>query len=234
MSTLRFSIFFILALFASACVTINVYFPAAAAEKAADRIIQNVWGPEQQGPITKDLKPCKPGSDDIWCPKQPLENEEELKPTTPDPISQFLIPLPTTSSSYQSLSWLVDFLIPTVHAEPNLKISTPSIQALEARMAKRYQKLKRGYNNGAIALTHHGLITLRNPKKVPLKSRSKVKRLIADENKDRLALYREIAKANGHPEWEANIRKTFSEHWIKRALFGWWYQDKKGQWQRKR
>lgn len=28
---------------ASACVTINIYFPAAAAEKAADRIIDQVW-----------------------------------------------------------------------------------------------------------------------------------------------------------------------------------------------
>jgi len=27
----------------SACVTINIYFPAAAAEKAADAIIDNVW-----------------------------------------------------------------------------------------------------------------------------------------------------------------------------------------------
>lgn len=31
------------ALSASACVTINIYFPAAAAEKAADRIIDEVW-----------------------------------------------------------------------------------------------------------------------------------------------------------------------------------------------
>ena len=28
---------------ASACVTINIYFPAAAAERAADRIIDEVW-----------------------------------------------------------------------------------------------------------------------------------------------------------------------------------------------
>ena len=27
----------------SACVTINIYFPAAAAEKAADKIIEGVW-----------------------------------------------------------------------------------------------------------------------------------------------------------------------------------------------
>ena len=32
------------ALTLGACVTINVYFPAAAAEKAADRIIDEVWG----------------------------------------------------------------------------------------------------------------------------------------------------------------------------------------------
>lgn len=33
----------ILAVGLSACVTINIYFPAAAAEKAADKIIDEVW-----------------------------------------------------------------------------------------------------------------------------------------------------------------------------------------------
>lgn len=32
-----------LALATAGCVTINIYFPAAAAEKAADRIIDEVW-----------------------------------------------------------------------------------------------------------------------------------------------------------------------------------------------
>ena len=31
------------ALLLAGCVTINIYFPAAAAEKAADRIIDEVW-----------------------------------------------------------------------------------------------------------------------------------------------------------------------------------------------
>lgn len=36
---------------AASCVTINIYFPAAAAEKAADRIIDEVWQlkPEHAG-----------------------------------------------------------------------------------------------------------------------------------------------------------------------------------------
>jgi uncharacterized protein YdbL (DUF1318 family) len=37
------------ALALAACVTINVYFPAAAAEKAADRIIEDVWGKDAKG-----------------------------------------------------------------------------------------------------------------------------------------------------------------------------------------
>lgn len=35
------------------CVTINIYFPAAAAEKAADKIIDEVWqlkSPDQKAP----------------------------------------------------------------------------------------------------------------------------------------------------------------------------------------
>ncbi|MEO8441024.1 MAG: hypothetical protein ABI547_00910 [Betaproteobacteria bacterium] len=38
------------------CVTINIYFPAAAAEKAADKIIDEVWqlkSPEQKAPALK-------------------------------------------------------------------------------------------------------------------------------------------------------------------------------------
>lgn len=36
-------------LLASACVTINIYFPAAAAEKAADKIIDEVWQTQKSG-----------------------------------------------------------------------------------------------------------------------------------------------------------------------------------------
>ena len=40
------------ALVLPACVTINIYFPAAAAEKAADKIIDEVWQlkQDQQNP----------------------------------------------------------------------------------------------------------------------------------------------------------------------------------------
>jgi len=43
----------------AACVTINIYFPAAAAEKAADKIIEEVW--QLQKPAPERLNPGSEG-----------------------------------------------------------------------------------------------------------------------------------------------------------------------------
>lgn len=43
----------------AACVTINIYFPAAAAEKAADMIIDDVWQ-LQSGGKTAPVEPSTP------------------------------------------------------------------------------------------------------------------------------------------------------------------------------
>jgi uncharacterized protein YdbL (DUF1318 family) len=38
------SVLFLIGLFISACVTVNIYFPAAAVERAADQIVKETWG----------------------------------------------------------------------------------------------------------------------------------------------------------------------------------------------
>jgi len=45
-----------------ACVTINIYFPAAAAEKAADKIIDDVWQLKNGGekPNVNSVEPAAP------------------------------------------------------------------------------------------------------------------------------------------------------------------------------
>ncbi|MDR1889920.1 MAG: hypothetical protein LBQ81_11170 [Zoogloeaceae bacterium] len=43
----------------SACVTINIYFPAAAAEKVADRILDDIWqtdAPAEQKPANSEVQ----------------------------------------------------------------------------------------------------------------------------------------------------------------------------------
>jgi uncharacterized protein YdbL (DUF1318 family) len=84
-----------------------------------------------------------------------------------------------------------------------------------------------------VGLTQDGLVGLRDANAVPLPQRAAVNALIAAENQDRLALYREIARANGHPEWEKDIRATFAQRWIDKAQPGWWYRRPDGTWARK-
>jgi hypothetical protein len=79
-------------LLATACVTINVYFPAAAAEKAADRIIEDVW---QKTPAKPDAAAPKPQSslparitvallDFIVAPAQAQVQQPDIDLSSPD------------------------------------------------------------------------------------------------------------------------------------------------------
>lgn len=184
------------------CVTINIYFPAAAAEKAADRIIEDVWGPETQPADTAE--PDKQG-------KQSSTSDSRL------PLAMSV------------LNWMV----PQAEAAcADININSPAINALQSNMKTRHESLKPFYNSGAIGLTDDGFITLRDAKSVPLKDRNQLNSLIAAENNDRKALYAEIARANGHPEWQDDIQQTFAQRWISNAAKGWWYQQG-GSWKQK-
>lgn len=57
MQTSKLGISAVIGLVMAGCVTINIYFPAAAAEKAADKIIDEVWQLKQNAKDnTKDNK----------------------------------------------------------------------------------------------------------------------------------------------------------------------------------
>lgn len=119
------------------------------------------------------------------------------------------------------------------YAQADLEIDTPAISALKAGMQRRHAQLAGFYASGAVGLTRDGNIALRDANAVPLAQRQLVNSLVAAENQDRAALYREIARANGHPEWESNIRSTFAQRWISNAQTGWYYRNAGGAWVRK-
>ena len=177
---------------AGGCVTINVYFPAAAAEEAADKIIEEVWG-DDTGKTTGEQ------SSDAGGPVGPGARFARM---------------------------ILDWVVPAARAQQaNLDISSPAIGKIEASMKARHPQLLPHYNSGAVGLTDNGLVAVRDAKAIPLSARKTVNQLVADDNRDRKALYREIAAANGHPEWEAQIQETFARRWIDRAQTGWYYQS---------
>ncbi len=100
-------------------------------------------------------------------------------------------------------------------------------------MEARIRELAPYYTSGAVGMTRDGHVAVRDQKLVALPQRNAVKSLVAEENRDRDALYAEMARANGHPEWEADIRATFARRWVDNARSGWWFMDQNGNWQQK-
>ena len=122
---------------------------------------------------------------------------------------------------------------PLAFGQADIEINTPAITSIKASMKNQHQQLKPFYESGAIGLTRDGMVGVRDANLVPLADRQKLNSLVAAQNKDRNALYKEIAVANGHPEWENEIRSTFAERWISKAQPGWWVQDAGGAWVKK-
>jgi uncharacterized protein YdbL (DUF1318 family) len=189
------------------CVTINVYFPEAAAQQAADKFI---------GTVIDSGTPAA---------KKPDGDGQQTNPPSNEPPAR-----------HPPSAMLLDLLIPAAYAAdtPDIRIQTPATAAIHARMHDRFKSvLSRLLDSGAVGFTSDGLVAMHDASKVPLSARAQASAAIADENKDRNALYHEVAAANSHPEWESQIRATFAKSWIEHAHAGWYYQNAAGAWNQK-
>ena len=186
----------------SACVTINVYFPAAEAREAAREFVEKVIDDEREAaPAEGEGGGAQGGLAAVSLPHIDL--------------------------------WALAG-IGTAHAQsPDITIKTPAIQAIQARMKQRFDaQLRAGFDAGALGFAADGTIVVRDAGQLPLKDRVAINQAVADDNRDRKAVYREVAVANGHPEWEGRIREVFARQWVDSARSGWWYQSG-GSWKQK-
>ena len=185
------------AFFISACVTVNIYFPAAAVERAAEQIVKETWG----GP-----------------------GEPAKAPPKPQSINPFS-PMRTISLNFVSQA----------HAqEADINVSNPAIRALKDSIKQRSNAIKPYMDRGNVGIGHDGLLAIRSTDGLNLKERADVQQLIEAENRDREALYAEIAKANGIPKENIpKIKSIFAKSWIEQAQPGWWIQDNQGNWKKK-
>lgn len=184
-----------------ACVTVNVYFPAPAVDKVAERMVRDIWG---------DMEP----------PPQKSETEP--------------VPAPQSGlSSGQMVTALLDWMVEPAHAGANLNVSTAAIRQVNSRLrARATEKLKPYLFSGAIGIDLNGDLKVRGTA-LSLREQAKLRRWVSADNRDRATLYREIANANGHPEWAAEIRSRFAAKWASQAKSGWWVQIPSGQWRQK-
>ena len=192
------------------CVTVNIYFPAAAAEKAADQIILDVW--HQQGGAAEATKAAT-------TPPAAKNSGAKNEHSALDPRRIVVAALSAISGEAHAQN--VDF-----------NASSPQIEQIKARMASRFGELRPFLDSGAIGLTADGLIAVHDANAASLADRARMNQLVSAENKDRKALYQAIADANNPPSWAGQIQKTFAERWISQAQSGWWYQSG-GSWKQK-
>ena len=189
--------------FLSACVTINIYFPAAQAQEAAEKIVEDILS----GTAKDTPADVAPAGD-----KQSSSAPAYLR----------------------LLGAMLESLVPRAHAAaPDFSVDSPEIRKLQASMKSRNPSLQPYYASGAVGFSNEALVEIRDAASVPLRERSLVKQLVEAENRDRSDLYRAIARANGHPEWEADVRATFARTWADKADPGWWYQNARGDWRKK-
>jgi uncharacterized protein YdbL (DUF1318 family) len=190
----RFSLVIVLLL--SACVTVNIYFPAAAVQRAADEIVKETWG----GPNGTPGR-AQPQSRLRFAPDRDL-----------------------------SLSLISEAFA----QEADINVSNPAIRGLKDSIKRRSGAIKPYMDKGNAGINQEGLLTIRNTDGLNLKERAEVQQLIEAENRDREALYVEIAKANNIPaEAVPKIKAIFARSWTDQAQPGWWIQDAQGTWKKK-
>ena len=190
------------------CVTVNIYFPAAAVEKAADQIILDVWHKQNDDGKTDSAAPLPSSS------KAKKDEQSALDPRR-------LVVAALSAISGEAHAQNVDF-----------NASSPQIEQIKARMASRFGELRPFLDSGAVGLTADGLVAVHDANAASLADRARMNQLVSAENTDRKALYQAIADANNQPGWADKIQKTFAERWISQAQSGWWYQSG-GAWKKK-
>jgi uncharacterized protein len=187
---------FFLTFFVSACVTVNIYFPAAAVQRAADKIVEETWGESGESGRTEP-------------------------PRSSNPARQ------STLASFSVLS--VAFA-----QEADINVSNPAIRALKESIKTRSDSIKPFMDRGHVGISQDGLLTIRGTEGLNLRQRAEIQQLVEAENRDREALYSEIAKANNiSRESVPKIKRIFAKSWIDQARSGWWVQDAQGNWSKK-
>jgi uncharacterized protein YdbL (DUF1318 family) len=181
---------------ATACVTVNIYFPAPEVREAAEKIVDETWGGA--------AAPTAPGQRSSLARRMLLAAAGAFSPAD-------------------------------AHAaDPDVNVSTAAIRALKDGMKQRAAELKPHLSSGAVGIGRDGLLVVRSEASLDLASKAKVKRLVDAENRDREALYKEIATANNYgAERVADIRTIFSQTWKDKAEPGWWVQSAAGAWSQK-
>ncbi len=123
--------------------------------------------------------------------------------------------------------------------EIDLEVSTPAIERLNERRAKRAERIRQWKRQGLIGEARDGLLAVRSLEDVKLSTKKEIQDYLSAENDDRRAAYREVLSANGLEATEAErvmaaaarkIRENSEKNdWVQDPQTGSWIQSEFGE-----
>ena len=197
-------------LFMAGCavITVNIYFPTEAVQKAAEDILNEIEADETTNPL--DL----------------IEGEIESEIEDNEQQSYMLKEIKNFVLGNQ-----------IVYAEGeniDIHVTTPAIRKVISSMRTRNRKIRGFKQKGIIGETSLGKLEIRDFKSVGGSEIRIIKQLLKAENSDRDSLYKELAIANNISESDIQrIRDVFGKTHKRRLKTGDWYKGEDGKWKKK-
>jgi len=197
------SLIYSIIFFVTSCVTINIYFPAAAVEKAADKIVDEVWGeggrqqPEDEGTLQKEE------------PRSSIMNS-----------MRFAISLMGPDAAYAQDA---DINITT----PAIRTLKESIKQRSESIKPFMDSGNAGIgNDGLIVIRNSDGLNLKDKARL-------IRLIAAENDERNALYSEIAKANKFSPDKIPDIKSIFAGSWIDNARSGWWIQDSGGNWKQK-
>ncbi len=195
--------FSLLVFFVTSCITINIYFPAAAVEKAADRIVEEVWGEKEAEENNQD------------------EQKKQGEPQSRILDSLYFVLEVIGPAEAHAAEPDINITTPAIRSLKN------SIQQRAESIRPFMDSGNAGIaNSGLIVIKSSDGLSLKNKAALSRlidaenRAREALYAEIAKANKF-------------SPDKINDIKKIFAGSWMKNARSGWWIQGPDGSWRKK-
>ena len=173
----------------------------------------------------------------VYFPAKEVEKKAEdiiddIRKKTPSPP-------PPSSQPQRPVSQLNDFLwniglTGLAHAQKGANGPNPAIQNLKQQIRERFPRMVPFFQKGAIGEGRTGLVETIDDSHLTPVEKKELKSLLEAENRDRRALYQEVARSmNIAHDQIGRVQRIFARKWQQSADRGWWIQKEDHTWVQK-
>ncbi len=145
-------------------------------------------------------------------------------------------PPPPPSRPQSSINQLYELIVNSrlAYAQKGDEVSPPAVQSLKQHIRDRFPRLVPFFQKGAIGEGRTGFVEMLENKGMTPAEKNDMKSLVEAENRDRRALYQEVAKSmNISSDQIGKVQRIFAQKWQHSAERGWWIQKEDMQWVQK-